>query len=119
MDAVNVFHYTDKEGWNAIRSKPVWQFKASKPVAAERPVGAYFTDLEPSEANLKTLYKRLRVPKVKQEYAFWFTGVEGLQKLNDGQGRDKRIYYSQVDYSVAQERQQADGRTDDLKERFA
>jgi hypothetical protein len=35
---LDLFHYTDKERWNAIRSQPIWRFKASKPngIAGER-----------------------------------------------------------------------------------
>lgn len=114
-----IFHYTDKDGWNAIRSQVVWQFKASPPKALDRPAGAYFTDLEPSAANLRVLYKKLRVPRRKQDYVFWFSGREGLTQLNEGKGRDKRIFYSPVDYPVAQERQEYAGQTAAIQERFA
>ncbi len=55
-----MFHYTDKDGWNAIRSQADWRFKVSKPKDPDRPVGAYFTDLEPSAVNLRVLYKKIR-----------------------------------------------------------
>ena len=71
-----MFHYTDRAGWNAIRAQVDWKFKASSPKDPERPSGAYFTNIEPTEANLRTLYKRIRVPKSKQEYIFWFLGAE-------------------------------------------
>src|SRR5438045_1563645 len=87
----NLFHYTDKTGWNAIRSQPVWRFKAAQPHDPARPLGAYFTDIEPTKANVRTLYKRIRIPKVKQAYVFWFIGDAGLTQLNAGRGRDKRI----------------------------
>ena len=90
----NIFHYTDKDGWNSIRSQPIWRFKASQPKDPDRPVGAYFTDIEPSEKNLRTLYKKIRVPKLKQEYVFWFSGTDGLSQLNGGRGRDKRVLYT-------------------------
>src|SRR5688572_18360169 len=91
----STFHYTDKDGWNGVRSQPVWRFVASQPKDPSRPFGAYFTDIEPSEQNLKTLFKRIRVPKAKQAYVFWFLGRDGLRQWNDGRGRDKRIYYSE------------------------
>ena len=112
------FHYTDRAGWNAIRSQKIWQFKAAQPRAPERPVGAYFTDIEPTAANLRTLYKRIRVPKVKQEFVFWFSGREGLQQWNNGRGRDRRIFYSPVDYNVEEDRQRQSGRTDSVQEEF-
>jgi len=111
---VNVFHYTDRAGWNAIRSQVVWRFKASQPNAADRPCGAYFTVIEPSPHNLRTLHKRIRVPKAKQEYVFWFTGNEGLQQLNDGRGRDRWILFSPADYDVKKDRQKKAGSTEQV-----
>ena len=101
----NMFHYTDKEGWNSIRSQTVWTFKVSQPKDPERPLGAYFTDIEPTVENLRTLHKRIRVPKIKQEYVFWFVGATGLKQLNNGLVREKRIYFSPIDYSVSEDRQ--------------
>lgn len=118
MPDINIFHYTDKDGWNAIRSQTTWRFEASQPRDPARPVGAYFTDIEPTEANLRTLHKRLRVPRIKQEYVFWFTGTEGLTQINDGRGRDRRIFFSPVDYEVARERQRYAGLTEPLSEKF-
>jgi hypothetical protein len=100
-----MLHYTDKDGWNAIRSQQSWRFMTFKPKDPNRPTGAYFTDIEPSAANLRVLYKKIRVPREKQECAFWFDGDEGLTQLNDGTGRDKRIFFSPVDYLVSVERQ--------------
>ena len=115
----NTFHYTDKVGWDGIRSQPVWRFKASQPKDPDRPVGAYFTDIEPSEKNLRTLHKKLRVPKLKQEYVFWFYGTDGLSHLHGGRGRDKRILYSGADYDVVEKRQECGDRTETLLEVFA
>lgn len=80
----------------------------------ESACGAYSTDIEPTPANLRTLYKRIRVPKAKQEYVFWFEGDFGLVQLNDGRGRDRRIWFSPVDYVVGEARQKYEGPTDDL-----
>ncbi len=115
----NVFHYTDKAGWNAIRSQKVWRFESSQPKDPDRPSGAYFTDIEPNEQNLRTLHKRIRVPKVKQQYVFWFLGIDGLTQLNGGRGRDKRIFFSPTDYDVVEERQKYGDVTDGLMEVFA
>jgi hypothetical protein len=114
----NIFHYTDKAGWNAIRSQTVWRFKAAQPADPDRPAGAYFTDIEPTEVNLRTLHKRIRVPKSKQEYVFWFVGDQGLIQVNAGRGRDKRIFVSPVDYDVEQERQKYGDVTGDLLKAF-
>jgi len=113
-----MFHYTDKAGWNAIRSQVAWLFKISQPKDPDRPHGAYFTDIEPSTANLRVLHKKIRVPREKQEYLFWFTGDEGLTQLNNGTGRDKRIFYSAIDYQVAKERQRYGDVTQSLSEEF-
>lgn len=113
-----MFHYTDKVGWNAVRSQPVWRFKVNQPHDPNRPCGTYFTDIEPTPANLRTLYKRIRVPKTKQEYVFWFEGDYGLIQLNAGRGRDRRIWFSPLDYDVAEARQRYAGSTDDIEEHF-
>jgi hypothetical protein len=114
----NTFHYTDKQGWNAIRSQPTWPFKATQPKDPDRPFGAYFTDIEPTLGNLKTLYKRIRVPKIKQEYVFWFEGRDGLTQLFGGRGRDKRIFFSPIDYEVPLERQRHGDTTESVLEKF-
>ena len=113
---LDVFHYTDKTGWNAIRARPTWRFKAGQPRDPGRPVGAYFTDIEPSAENLRTLHKRLRVPNAKRVYVFWFVGTDGLTQLFGGLGRDKRIYFSPVDYDVAEDRQRYGDETGRLLE---
>ena len=118
LDMSNIFHYTDKDGWNGIRAQAIWRFKASQPKDPDRPVGAYFTDIEPSERNLRTLHKKLRVPKLKQQYVFWFFGTEGLSQLNGGRGRDKRIFFSPVDYDVVEVRQRYGDATENLLEVF-
>ena len=107
----HTFHYTDKPGWDGIRSQREWLFKAMKPKDPNRPAGAYFTDIEPTAENLRTLYKRIRLPKVKQEYVFWFAGREGLTQLFDGRGRDKRIFFSPNEYPVDADRQRYHGTT--------
>jgi hypothetical protein len=115
----HVFHYTDRQGWNAIRSQQIWLFRASQPKDPSRPPGAYFTDIEPTERNLRTLYKRIRVPKAKQEYVFWFVGREGLVQFRGGRGRDKRIFYCPTDYNVPPERQRYEGTTTSVRETFS
>ena len=114
----NRFHYTDKDGWNAIRAQKTWRFKVSQPKDPSRPAGVYFTDIEPTEANLRVLYKKLRVPKIKQDYIFWFTKTEGLSQLNDGRGRDRHIFFSAVAYEVESDDQGYQGKTDEIKGPF-
>lgn len=111
------FHYTDKTRWNAIRSQVVWLFNVSQPKDPDRPAGAYFTDLEPSAVNLRLLFKKIRVPRDKQEFVFIFTGTEGLRRLFNGTGRDKHIFFSPIDYLVPHERQVYDGLTQRANER--
>lgn len=113
---LRTFHYTDKQGWNGIRSQQEWIFKASQPPDPDRPFGAYFTDIEPTTESIRTVYKRIRVPKVKQEYVFRFTGRQGLTQLYNGRGRDKRIYFSPIDYNVSSDRHEYAGATADLLE---
>jgi hypothetical protein len=55
--------------------------------------------------NLRTLYKRIRVPRVKQDFVFWFLGTDDLTQLNGGRGRDRRIFFSPTDYEVVAARQ--------------
>jgi len=38
-----MFHFTDKSGFDAIRSQPNWRFLAQQPRRMENPKGAYFT----------------------------------------------------------------------------
>jgi hypothetical protein len=113
-----MFHYTDKAGWNAIRSQVVWLFKISQPKDPDRPRGAYFTDMGPSPQNLRVLHKKIRVPREKQEYVFQFKETDGLTQLNNGTGRDKRIFFSPVDYPVTQDRQEYGDATEHLSEKF-
>ncbi len=54
------------------------------------------------------------MPKSKQAYLFWFTGIVGLQQHNGGSGRDKKIWYSPVDYTVEKNRQNGEGPTEDF-----
>jgi hypothetical protein len=115
---LNVFHYTDKDGWNAIRAGDVWRFKMSQPRDPNRPLGVYFTNIEPTKVNLRTLYKRIRVPKAKQEYVFWFLDIDGLTQLNGGHGRDRRIYFSPADYCVNKKRQRYGDITNGVMEKF-
>lgn len=100
-----MFHYTDKEGYNAIRSQVVWCFKASQP-PGNHPFGAYFTDLPPSTPNLA---KRLGIPRIKLADYFEFIDVGDLTPL-PGQ-RGDHICYSPSDYQVTPDRQLGHGAT--------
>ena len=52
-------HYTDRDGWNGIRSAPDWLFRAAKPPDA-KPYGTYFTSLD---RDTRHLALRLRIPR--------------------------------------------------------
>ena len=64
-----IYHYTDEEGFKAIRSQKTWVFKASRPPGNHPGEGAYFTSLEPGTLNLA---KRLRIPRDKVSFVFCF-----------------------------------------------
>jgi len=99
-------HFTDKPGYQAIRSQPTWVFKAGKPRAKHNPVGAYFTDYSPDEPNLSV---KVFVPKDKLQFLFSFSDANDLLPLPGGRGRERHIYYSPEDYSVERERQLFEG----------
>src|SRR4051794_28934634 len=73
-----MMHYSDKDGYNVISSQIDWRFEARQP-SGERPFGAFFTTLRIEAHRFSA---RTRIPKVKQEYVFAFTGQEGLQPLD-------------------------------------
>jgi hypothetical protein len=104
-------HFTNKEGFDGIRSQPTWVFKARQPRAAHQPVGAYFTDYPPTEPNLAT---KLFVPKEKLAFVFMFQDRKDLLPLPGNRGRLKRIFYSPTDYGVAREQQEYHGPTEGL-----
>jgi hypothetical protein len=92
-------HYTDKTGYNSVRSTVVWRFKASEP-PRDHPFGAYFTQLGPGTKNLAL---RLRIPREKVEFVFVFRDAGDLIRLR-GQRGDS-IVYSPQDYLVEGPRQ--------------
>ena len=67
---------------------------------------------------MRTLFKRIRVPKVKKRYVFWFLDIVGLEQLNGGSGRDRHIFVSRSDYNVDGARQKYEGKTADVMEQF-
>jgi hypothetical protein len=97
-------HYTNKAGWNAIRSAPVWLFRAADPPPEEQPSGAYFTTLPPSTPKLA---RRLGIPAAKVAWVFEFEDAGDLLPLRGPRGRF--ILYSPIDHPVAPERQRYDG----------
>lgn len=68
--------------------------------------------------NLRTLAMRIRVPKSKLRYVFWFIGTEGLLPVQDRRGRDNQSYYSPTDYLVVPERQKRAGAIAELQGDF-
>lgn len=111
-----LYHYTDKAGWKAIRSQIDWTFRAAQPPAPHRPFGAYFTDIRPTPKTLRTLSKRLRIPKCKTEFVFQFARADGLRQHHGGRDREMPICYSPTDYRVEVKRQKFEGPTDRLLE---
>lgn len=99
-------HFTDKTGFNGIRSQPTWLFKAQQP-PCEHPKGAYFTDYAADEPNLAT---KLRVPRSKLMFVFSFDPPTPLQPLPGGRGR--HVFYSSSDYPVEPTHQRAAGPTE-------
>lgn len=103
-----MFHYTNTDGYNGIRSSSEWLFRATQPPGdpEAHPFGAYFTDLPESEPMLAN---KLRIPKQKLHYVFAFIDAGDLHRLRGDRGR--YIFYSRVDYTVSRERQLRFGRT--------
>ena len=106
-----VFHYTDKAGWNGIRSQRDWVFRASTP-PGEHQEGAYFTKLPPSTQR-GNLAKALRTPRAKREFVFMFVGTEGLEPATYLGSRGHHVLWSSVEYRVERLRQRFDGSVDD------
>jgi hypothetical protein len=100
-----VFHYTDKDGYDAIRSQQVWRFKAAQPPGGH-PHGAYFTTLPP---DTKSLANKLRIPRRKLAYVFCFVDAGDLVPLPGNRGA--YIVYSPGDYEVVVDRQLYEGKT--------
>lgn len=77
-----VFHYTDADGFKAIGSQLTWVFKAHQP-RGERPFGAYFTRLLPSDNKISA---GTMLPTIKRGYVFAFAGEDGLRPVQGGKG---------------------------------
>ena len=92
-------HYTDKNGYNAIRAASPWRFLARKP-PGDHPRGAYFTTLQPGTPNLA---RKLFIPRRKTEYVFPFVDRGDLIPLDGGRGAF--IFRSPRDYLVERPRQ--------------
>lgn len=93
-------HYTDTDGFNGIKSSPVWRFLAARPPAPQHPPGAYFTTLSRSTP---LLAQRLRIPRSKIEYVFEFDDAGDLEAIDGGRGAF--IFFSRTDYLVLEPRQ--------------
>ncbi|KAA1259538.1 hypothetical protein LF1_20720 [Rubripirellula obstinata] len=102
-----MLHYTDQDGWNAIRSQVDWMFRAQQP-PSDHPSGAYFTTLPPDTTNLA---KKLRIPRRKIEFVFCFSRTDELSQIAGGRG--DFIWYSPNDYEVKKEQQNDHGKSDE------
>jgi len=96
---LTLFHYTNKKGFDAIRSQPTWVFKASQP-PGDHPFGAYFTPLPESTP---LLARRLRIGKEKVGYMFSFGDAGDLKRIDGDRG--EIAYYSPTTYPVEPSRQ--------------
>src|SRR5207244_1149246 len=70
---------------------------------------AYFTTLPPDTKNLAI---RLGIPRTKTEYVFAFVAANDLTPVDSDRG--EFIFYSPSDYLVAEDRQQFQGKRDDV-----
>jgi hypothetical protein len=96
---MTMFHYTNQNSFNSIRSQVIWTFKAHKP-PCDNPAGAYFTNLSETTPLLAA---KLRIPRDKIAFIFSFIDVNDLRPLPGGRG--KFIFFSPNDYKVMFERQ--------------
>ena len=110
VDVRLMFHYTDREGYNAIRSQQTWVFKAAAPPPSH-PYGAYFTNYP---ENTPLLALKLRIPRSKIECVFCFKDANDLLPLRGGRGA--HVFYSPRDYHVKTERQVRHGAREELAE---
>jgi hypothetical protein len=101
-----LYHYTDKDGYDAIRSAPEWRFLATQPRAKHHPPGAYFTDYPPDTVGLAV---KLMIPTRKLAYVFAFSAAEqdDLRPIRGDRG--EHIVYAPQDYVVPRDRQVAHG----------
>jgi len=97
---MEIYHYTDKKGFDRIRATVDWCFLAGQPVPRDHPFGAYFTTMPPGTRNLAL---RIRVPNNKITHLFSFLDVGDLTRLRGGRGQ--YVFYSSNDYTVVKKRQ--------------
>src|SRR5262245_52020646 len=107
-----IYHYTDKDGYNGIRSAPDWIFKAHQP-PKDHPSGAYFSRLLP---NRSLLANRLRVPDRKVEYCFEFEDNDDLKEIPGDRGQRGISLFSPTNYIVPKARQGYNGLSKNWKE---
>ena len=110
---MDLFHFTDRDGYNGIRAAVTWRFRASQP-PGDHPFGAYFTTLPPGT---RRLAYRLRIPVAKTEFVFAFRDAGDLQPLPGGRG--DAIVYSPRDYEVAPDRQVDLGESEQMQRRMS
>lgn len=86
----------------------IWVFKAHLP-RGERPFGAYFTRLLPSDNKLAA---GTRLPRSKREYVFAFEGTTGPEPVAGGKGEYN--LWTDSDYEVTPDRQRYQGLAEEL-----
>lgn len=99
---MKVYHYTDKKGYNAVKSGNPYIFKASKPKYGN-PKAAYFTTLSPEELSPKDYKAKLGLTKAKSEY-FFEMDVDSSKLKDLKGGRGQYIKYSPDDLEVPRDK---------------
>jgi hypothetical protein len=106
---MSLFHYTDRDGFNGIRSQPTWLFRAERQRSSHLPNGAYFTTLELNEPTAALFFARTRIPRSKRGFVFQFRDAGDMIPLDGDRGRF--VLYSPRDYPVEPGRQEFSGET--------
>jgi hypothetical protein len=84
---MSLFHYTDRDGFNGIRSQPTWLFRAERQRSSHLPNGAYFTTLELNEPTAALFFARTRIPRSKRGFVFQFRDAGDMIPLDGDRGR--------------------------------
>jgi hypothetical protein len=92
---MSLFHYTDRTGFNGIRSQPIWNFKAARQRSSHLPPGAFFTLLKLNKPTAALFFARTRIPRSKRGFVFQFRDAGDLIPLDGDRGRF--VLYSPVD----------------------
>lgn len=98
-----IYHYTEKNAFNTIRSQIIWTFIAAQP-PGDNEFGVYFTNLLPDN---RQLCKKLRIPSEKVEFCFEVLDAGDIQRKEGGRGA--YVFFNKNDFSVEKDRQRYHG----------